>query len=82
MIEWQPIETAPKGEDDMLLLLTPSHDDDYAISIVIGFWGLVDTWSDELGSAWLNWWEGLDENDIWTACNPTHWMPLPPPPQD
>lgn len=55
--EWQPIETAPKGE---VVLVYSSH------GVDIAHFGL-------LYEGWL------DEN--YEDIDPTHWMPLPPPPK-
>ncbi len=78
-VTWQPIDTCPKGDQDgMFLLAVECHPDDYLHhGVVIGFWGTIDAWSDDLGSGWLNWHEGMNEKDIWATCQPTHWMPLP-----
>lgn len=85
-MEWKPIETAPK--DGTIVLLCggepdPLHhdsDEDHPERYtrpVTGWWGPEVEW--------------VEENTIWRFCsfdsgiygeyvNPTHWMPLPPPP--
>lgn len=65
MSEWQPIETAPK---DGSSVLTFSPNDGYPLIVF---------WQDEM---WLIDWDhdrayGLEPDD-----KPTHWMPLPEPP--
>lgn len=81
MNEWQPIETAPK-EKDAPLLLTNGE------SVSQGWWmdepGYIREHRD-LDGRYI----GQDESDGytgWMDCGggmlpePTHWMPLPPPP--
>lgn len=68
--EWQPIETAPKDETWLILLF------DYRDEPVVcaGFWSEDGGWyGSEADSNQLR---GPDNN------GPTHWMPLPPPPND
>ena len=72
MADWQPIETAPKGRVILLWAITDRGDD-----------GEVINWKMATGAApfdgpteWI--WDGyrLREWDV----HPTHWMPLPEPP--
>lgn len=70
--EWQPIETAPKGEDVWILTSTPGH----AIPIVASW--------DEEDQEWVSFnmeYEKLNlkfgKPEKW---EPTHWQPLPNPP--
>lgn len=71
MSEWRPIETAPKGETQMLVW------DGEDISIAC---------NDNDGRYWTAMADGRaaredsygDIDDIW--IEPTHWMPLPAPP--
>lgn len=65
--DWQPIETAPptNGHGLHLLLYVPRY---------------------ALGSLVVEGWVNHAERGAWVAHNggqiePTHWMPLPPPPQ-
>ena len=71
MADWQDISTAPKDGTPILL-----YDD----RVVVGWWGAVDP----DGEAWkfldtvcegdhLNWW-------VW-GYGPSHWQPLPKPPE-
>lgn len=69
MNEWQPIETAPK--DGTIIL---GYDDSgvvAAMRFVVPMYGGHPEW--ELAE--LSW-----PNDSMSAY-PTHWMPMPPPPQ-
>lgn len=71
MSEWQPIETAPKDGTEVLLFFV--SDVPWQASskgICIGFWG------DDGSNAWYAF-----ESDSNALGNPTHWMPLPPPPE-
>jgi hypothetical protein len=60
-MEWQPIDTAPK-DGELILLFSPKG---RGYLIDIGHWWFRDKWERELGGAKLN---------------PTHWIPLPKPP--
>ena len=71
--EWQPIETAPKGERTMLLLYRPTAYE----------WGKVapgmynpDQYAKKPRPYWEMWLKigGTRESRDWV---PTHWMPLP-----
>lgn len=70
MGEWQPIDTAPKDESDVLVFglhyVGPAPDP--FPSFCVGMWS-------DLDNKWLetNTFETLD----W---EPTHWMPVPAPP--
>jgi hypothetical protein len=68
---WQPIETAPKQV--VVLLWAQTGIEPYNWKIATGFW--MPGYRDEPG-CWE--WEGrrLKPYDV----QPTHWMPLPPPP--
>lgn len=56
---WQPIETAPKDGENILLGINLG----YLMYAQSSFW-LADKWAD------------------WDWRKPTHWMPLPEPPED
>lgn len=66
MSEWQPIETAPK-DGTPVLLYEPSEDP----TVHVAEWGIGD-------------WHLCDFDPgydlVQRAVNPTHWMPLPEPP--
>lgn len=55
--QWRPIETAPQGGRELILLLTPSGFPQVAYS--------------------NSWWR----SGFSVECKPSHWMPLPAPPQ-
>lgn len=84
--EWQPIETAPKdgtvillcgGEDDPLN--TDAHPNEALHTRpVTGWWGRVVEW-DEADTIWR--YCSYDSGIYGEYKNPTHWMPLPPPPK-
>lgn len=67
-MEWQPIETAPKDGRDVLLCRL---DDDGS------YWMETATW-------WVRAWAvvGAIREPYVIEFEPTHWMPLPPPPVD
>lgn len=68
MTDWRPIETAPR--DEFVLAYEPSQ----GICIAMTYNG--DRWYlDEL-------WNAPNEpENAHMVRSPTHWMPLPPPPQ-
>jgi hypothetical protein len=71
-MNWQPIETAPKGQD-VLVFDGVGKEQFVAFSVQI---------SAQAGSE-KHEWCFLDNGKI-KACvkDPTHWTPLPPPPED
>ncbi len=75
MTDWQPIETAPKGnlvgEGPEVLLWVPEDSLEY-YRINVGFWWpMMDGWCR------INAPEG--DTKFWKQ--PSHWMPLPEPPK-
>lgn len=72
-MEWQPIETAPK--DGRMVLLAESG------YVECGFWHDGSECYGHRGGA--GWFSEEDRHNLLTARNvhPTHWMPLPAPPQ-
>lgn len=54
MAEWQPIETAPKGEDNEIVIWNGEH-------YYLGVW-YTDHWSDEEGE--------IDHPILWTPIPP------------
>lgn len=73
MSEWLPIESAPK--DGTFIILYASHNEP---PVSIGYYeDDGELWA---GAASQVWW--MVEADIMpSACRPTHWMPLPKPPE-
>jgi len=72
--KWLPIESAPK-DGTRVLLACRYLDGLYELSV--GFW--IESrkdWADAYGSAPYT---TVDNGD---DCFPTHWMPLPSPPQE
>ena len=81
MLDWQPIETAPRDGNDILVywpIVAVDDGGDLTDRIVNG---------QAFVSAWVPgdyWWEptevesGCDEDDTAFAPQPSHWMPLPP----
>jgi hypothetical protein len=69
--KWLPIESAPK-DAQILLYSAPGP-------LEIGWW------NQELGGpGWITS-AGYNQHDYWNYVNlisPTHWMPLPSPPQE
>ena len=66
---WQPIETAPRDGGEVLVCRTYAHNrPEYAVAVWNG-----EEWRDmgDIG------WAGMHGDE---GNQPTHWMPLPPPP--
>lgn len=80
--EWQPIEAAPKDGTFILLAGGATSEDDYmergvkTDRPVVAFYDSGDGDVDG-GYWWMCFWDGE-----WRTSyeNPTHWMPLPEPP--
>ncbi len=67
-MEWQPIETAPKDGSEVLLFVPSASFGRNVMSAV---------WDNDNGGCDASW--VVLEGYI-GEYNPTHWMPLPPPP--
>lgn len=69
-MEWQPIESAPKGRDDPILGYCANIGWQYFVMKWIdrdgGFWCLLD-------SDYQPFWGGPEKAPVY----PTHWQPLP-----
>ena len=63
---WQPIETAPKDETSVVLLFDPNTEDGKGV-VFEGQW-------DDVIEAWFDFCDNFQRA-------PTHWMPLPNPPE-
>ena len=85
MSEWQPIETAPKGQKLIAGFFN-----------VAGYWRTIIAkyypqntleWhedfdpDDESEYAPEGWYEESETHENILPCSPTHWMPLPSPPE-
>jgi hypothetical protein len=68
MSEWQPIETASKNDGDVLLFRIDEWGD---ADMVVGWRGHLGLWRYNNGAA----------GDEEITPRPTHWMPLPEPPE-
>lgn len=82
---WQPIETAPRGGGDVLLLLgetIPDHPD-IRVGSFIAPDGCLDLGYREYArfGGWLIWNSACDWFMI-DVIEPRLWMPIPPPPSD
>lgn len=74
MSEWQPIETAPKDRTHILLFVGNDKP-----QIVVAYY---ESFVTEDGT--VEWWAYADwllQDAAGEIFGPTHWMPLPPPPQ-
>lgn len=71
-MKWQPIETAPKGGDVLMLYCGGA--------IIIGYYETALEWGK--GSDPVNSWVDYDFEPGDKRLNPTHWMPLPEPPEE
>jgi hypothetical protein len=87
--EWRPIETAPKDGTFIMLYVPNGQLETGPVTIGIYFPEL-DELRDELGRfkkqhpwAPAHWkgWLGTDGDNSPSWCEPTHWMPLPKPPE-
>lgn len=71
-MDWQPIETAPKDGRTILVF-----DDGEVVTVK---WRYDDRWGGAWGSEdYIQ--DGSIYDDALIAHSPTHWMPLPDPPQ-
>ena len=78
-MKWQPIETAPKGQG--IILTDGKH------IVAIGAWFDGD-WCFWEGDTDVVFWSEEGDREMCAELNywvkpfgPTHWMPLPPPPE-
>lgn len=73
MSEWKQIETAPKDGTSILLYSSKEP-------ITEGWFETSLEWGRPCNS-WTNGWETSNGCDVgYNRLYPTHWMPLPPPP--
>ncbi len=73
-MEWQPIETAPK--DDAVWIIGWDGEAVYPITWVDDEYDNVHNWAYGVETWGGTLYEGVNE----VKRQPTHWMPLPPPP--
>lgn len=73
---WRPIETAPK--DDRWVLL---YDPRMEMSVAMGTYLICDE-RDPRGRFKAGDWCLMEWDGVPSHCSPTHWMPLPEPPDD
>lgn len=71
MSDWMPIESAPKGNQSVLLIAANTPIPMYCGRYRLGFWG-------EPQQDYLAW--RCDSSGKFAT--PTHWMPLPQPPKE
>lgn len=69
MSEWKPIETAPKDGTPIDLFITRRWTD-YVWDAEVEGW----TFAQDINNDW-------QDRRTWPASFPTHWMPIPLPPQ-
>jgi hypothetical protein len=82
MSDWQPIETAPRDGKSVLLFYP---DQEPAERLVVGWFENFGPYEKEMGAAGM-WSEGgyvsKDGSIVGgTGPHPTHWLPIPEPPQ-
>jgi hypothetical protein len=73
-MSWQPIESAPKGEDKILL---------YCPRLGVcgpGRWS-EDKYAKRPRPFWTHWGERIWGVSLVRVDQPTHWMPMPEPPK-
>lgn len=78
-MNWQPIATAPSGYQ-FLLLHVPGQLD-HGGHVTVGVRISFDDERDERGRFKRGQWYGMDSDTGAAIFEPTHWMPLPEPPQ-
>lgn len=76
VMAWRPIETAPK--DSRIMLYRPTSPSDIA-KVVAGKWD-SDKWASKPRPYWSHDLGHLMGKQEERKCAPTHWMPLPSPP--
>lgn len=96
MSEWQPIETAPKDGEVVLIARRFDADPDFegvpGGVVCAGYWeegygdgpdymGMDDGWHDLRFSEFLPGRSFGNPDYRHEGSQPTHWMPLPPPPE-
>jgi hypothetical protein len=76
--DWMPIDTAPRDGTRIMLYTPPSY-------VCLAVWRDKAAFArNETGSGWEVW---NNDDDSWYSFSlepeePTHWMPIPTPPQE
>lgn len=82
-MEWQPIETAPKDGTQILVAGNDLGDPRNGQHICVAEWcqdaRTFEQLAREEGSDFSGWYDASDDGPLLFL---THWMPLPPPPQE
>lgn len=80
---WQPIETAPKDRSIIMLLNARECEGSiiHASAVCAGYYSDLGMFEEIGRSGWINFWGSDPEANAWDEFRPTHWQPLPPPPQ-
>lgn len=65
MTNWQPIETAPKDGNDIIVFCDDTNE------MMVAFWN----------KKYEGWQFAMGHYDGAHVCSPSHWMPLPEPPE-
>ena len=80
MSEWKPIETAPKDGGFVLLHVPRGLESG---EVTVGAYWKADERAANGRFMKGHWdgWLGMDCDARSSWCDPTHWMPLPPPPE-
>ncbi len=73
-MNWQPLETAPKDVEALLLYVVMPPGSEYAKAV-----GMPEGWSEVDVGEWSS--QRRQWESVRIAGTPTHWMPLPEPPQ-
>ena len=67
MTDWKPIETAPRDGTQILV-------EDLSVACIVAWWSSMHS-----AFVWIH--PDLCQSEGTAYLNPTHWMPLPPPPE-
>ena len=71
-MKWQPIDTAPRDGSKILLARIGRNEVGENLGI---WWACSGFWH----SRYENWNDGIEPSGL---AHPTHWQPLPPPPEE
>jgi hypothetical protein len=87
MTDWQPIETAPKDGTDVLVMYmhidTQCVFNAFYIDPSLEGWGPIPGQEDYDDEGWWSYEHSeVGRIKLEGFMEPTHWMPLPPPPQE